>query len=127
MVLFLGVMLAVLTFLLNWIFIPLYGIIGSAFATLLSITAYSFAKLFFVVKRMHLYPFSKQTIESLGVTFIIFLLLYFWQFPFHPIIGIVLKSILLAVVYVYANYKMVISPEINQAIDTAFAKLGLKK
>ncbi|MFY8112281.1 MAG: polysaccharide biosynthesis C-terminal domain-containing protein, partial [Flavobacterium sp.] len=47
MVLFLGVMLALLTFLLNWIFIPLYGIIGSAFATLLSITVYSVDKLLF--------------------------------------------------------------------------------
>ena len=127
MVLFLGVMLAVLTFLLNWIFIPLYGIIGSAFATLLSITAYSIAKLYFVVNRMHLYPFSKPTLESLGLTVVIFLLFYFWQFPFHPIIGIMLKSILLTIVYVYANYKMVISPEINQAIDTLFIKLKIKK
>jgi O-antigen/teichoic acid export membrane protein len=127
MVLFLGVMLAVLTFLLNWIFIPLYGIIGSAFATLLSITAYSIAKLYFVVNRMHLYPFSKPTLVSLGVTLAIFLLFYFWQFPFHPLIGITLKSILLTVVYVYANYKMVISPEINQAIDTLFIKLKIKK
>jgi O-antigen/teichoic acid export membrane protein len=127
MVLFLGVMLAVLTFLLNWIFIPLYGIIGSAFATLLSITAYSIAKLYFVVNRMHLYPFSKPTLVSLGVTLAIFLLFYFWQFPFHPLISIVLKSILLTLVYVYANYKMVISPEINQAIDTLFIKLKIKK
>jgi O-antigen/teichoic acid export membrane protein len=127
MVLFLGVMLAVLTFLLNWIFIPLYGIIGSAFATLLSITAYSIAKLYFVVNRMHLYPFSKPTLESLGLTVVIFLLFYFWKFPFHPIIGIMLKSILLTIVYVYANYKMVISPEINQAIDTLFIKLKIKK
>jgi O-antigen/teichoic acid export membrane protein len=127
MVLFLGVMLAVLTFLLNWIFIPLYGIIGSAFATLLSITAYSIAKLYFVVNRMHLYPFSKPTLESLGLTVVIFLLFYFWQFPFHPIIGIMLKSILLTIVYVYTNYKMVISHEINQAIDTLFVKLKIKK
>jgi O-antigen/teichoic acid export membrane protein len=127
MVLFLGVMLALLTFVLNYIFIPLYGIIGSAFATLLSITIYSVAKLLFVVKRMHLYPFSKQTIESLAVTMVIFLLFYFWQFPFHPLISIVLKSILLTVLYIYANYKMVISPEINQAIDTLFVKLRIKK
>jgi O-antigen/teichoic acid export membrane protein len=120
-------MLAVLTFLLNWLFIPLYGIIGSAFATLLSITAYSLAKLFFVVKRMHLYPFSKQTLESIGVSVVIFVLFYFWQFPFHPLIGIALKSILLTVVYVYVNYKMVISPEINQVIDTLLAKFKLKK
>ena len=49
-VLFLGVLLVFLTVGLNMIFIPIYGIMGSAFATLLSITIYSLAKLMFVVK-----------------------------------------------------------------------------
>jgi Na+-driven multidrug efflux pump len=47
---FLGVILVFLTVGLNMIFIPIYGILGSAFATLLSITLYSLAKLMFVVK-----------------------------------------------------------------------------
>jgi hypothetical protein len=55
-VLFLGVILVFLTVGLNMIFIPIYGILGSAFATLLSITLYSLAKLMFVVKRLHLFP-----------------------------------------------------------------------
>jgi hypothetical protein len=53
-VLFLGVILVFLTVGLNMIFIPIYGILGSAF-TLLSITLYSLAKLMFV-KRLHLFP-----------------------------------------------------------------------
>jgi O-antigen/teichoic acid export membrane protein len=59
---------------LNAIFIPIYGIIGSAFATLLSITIYSLAKLLFCGKRLHLYPFT-QTVTSLVVTFILFIIL----------------------------------------------------
>jgi hypothetical protein len=58
----------------NAIFIPIYG--GSAFATLLSITIYSLAKLLFL-KRLHLYPFTKQTVTSL-VTFYLLLFL-FWE------------------------------------------------
>jgi O-antigen/teichoic acid export membrane protein len=126
MVLFLGLMLVFVTLVLNMIFIPLYGIIGSAFATLLSITLYSVAKLMFVVKRMHLYPFTKQTLYSIGITFVLFLLFYFWKFPFHPIIGIGLKSILVTVLYVYLNYKLVISIEINRFLDSIFTKLKLK-
>ncbi|PWA09307.1 lipopolysaccharide biosynthesis protein [Flavobacterium laiguense] len=121
-VLFLGVALVALTVGLNMIFIPIYGIIGSAFATLLSITLYSLAKLLFVVKKLHLYPFTNQTLHSLGITFIVFLLFYFWQFPFHPIVGIVLKSFLVTVVYIYANYKFVISVEINQVLDKLIKK-----
>jgi hypothetical protein len=77
---FLGVILVVLTVGLNMIFIPIYGILGSAFATLLSITLYSLAKLMFVVKGS-LFPFTKQTLYSMGLTHFIFIVL-FWQFPF---------------------------------------------
>jgi O-antigen/teichoic acid export membrane protein len=126
MVLFLGLMLVFVTFVLNVIFIPLYGIVGSAFATLLSITLYSVAKLMFVVKRLNLYPFTPQTLYSIAITFALFILFYFWQFPFHPIVGIVLKSILVTILYVYLNYKFVISIEINRFLDSILIKLKLK-
>jgi O-antigen/teichoic acid export membrane protein len=110
---------------LNMIFIPIYGIIGSAFATLLSITLYSLAKLLFVVKRLDLFPFTDQTLHSMAITFVLFLLFYFWEFPLNPIIAIGLKSILVTILYVYLNYKFVVSTEINQVLDTVLKKLKI--
>lgn len=126
-VLFLGVLLVLLTIILNMIFIPIYGIIGSAFATLLSITLYSLAKLLFVVKRLDLYPFTKQTLYSLALTFVLFLAFYFWDFPFYPIISILFKSVLMTISYVYLNYRFVISIEINQVIDKIYGKFKFIK
>ncbi|MDQ8011974.1 MAG: lipopolysaccharide biosynthesis protein [Flavobacterium nitrogenifigens] len=126
MVLYLGLMLVVLTVVLNMIFIPIYGIFGSAFATLLSITLYSLAKLLFVVKKLHLYPFTKQTIHSMVLTFVLFLLFYFWEFPFFQLISIALKSVLVTIVYLYLNYKFKISPDINNVIDSILKKIGIK-
>lgn len=126
-VLFLGVLLVILTVGLNMIFIPLYGIIGSAFATLLSITMYSLAKLLFVVKKLDLYPFTKQTTYSLILTFVLFVAFYVWDFPFNPIISIILKSILLTVAYVYLNYRFVISTEINEVMDKYLKKIKIIK
>lgn len=124
-VLFLGVLLVILTVGLNMVFIPIYGIMGSAFATLLSITLYSLAKLMFVVKRLHLYPFTKQTLYSLYLTTVLFLAFYFWDFSLSPIVAIILKSILVTIAYVYLNYKFVISVEINQVMDGLLKKLGI--
>lgn len=124
-VLFLGVGLVALTIVLNMIFIPIYGITGSAFATLLSITLYSIAKLLFVVKRLHLYPFTIQTLYSLAITVVLFLSFYFWDFPFSPIISIGLKSILISLLYVYINYKFVISVEINQVLTAVFKRFKI--
>jgi O-antigen/teichoic acid export membrane protein len=122
-VLFLGVVLVILTIGLNMVFIPIYGIIGSAFATLLSITLYSLAKLLFVVKKLDLYPFTNQTLYSIALTLVLFLGFYFWDFPFHPIIAIGLKSILVTIAYVYLNYKYVISIELNEVMDNLLKKL----
>ncbi|MGO4816782.1 lipopolysaccharide biosynthesis protein [Flavobacterium sp. W22_SRS_FP1] len=125
-VLFLGVVLVFVTVGLNMVFIPIYGILGSAFATLLSITFYSLAKLMFVVKRLQLFPFTKQTLYSIGLTFVLFLVFYFWHFPFSPIIAIGLKSVLVTASYVYVNYKFKISTEINQVIDIALKRLKIR-
>lgn len=122
-VLLLGVVLVILTVALNMVFIPIYGIIGSAFATLLSITLYSLAKLLFVVKRLDLYPFTNQTFYSMILTLVLFLVFYFWDFPFNPIISIVLKSILVTITYIYFNYKFAISVEINHVIDSVLKKI----
>ncbi len=126
-VLFLGVALVVLTVVLNMIFIPIYGIMGSAFATLLSISLYSLAKLLFVVKKLDLYPFTKQTLYSMALTFVLFVVFYFWDFPFNPIISIVIKSVLLTIAYVYINYRFVISIEINQVMDKYLKKMKIMK
>ena len=125
-VLFLGLLLAFLAITLNMILIPKMGINGAALATLISITLYSVAKLLFVVKKMSLYPFTSKTVLSFGISGFIFLAFYFWEFSFHPIINIVLKSVLLTVVYVFVNYKFKISLEINQTFDKVWKKSYIK-
>jgi O-antigen/teichoic acid export membrane protein len=116
-VLFFGVLLVVMIVVLNMIFIPLYGIVGAALATLISVIVYNTIKLWFVVNKMNLFPFTKNTLLSFAIISVVFLLFYFWDFPFYPLISIVLKSILITIVYVYWNYKWLISIEINQVID----------
>ena len=110
---------------LNVIFIPMYGIEGSAFATLITVMIYNTIKLLYVVKKMHLYPFTNKTLESLGILAVCFLLFYFWDFPFHSIINIGLKSILVGTLYVYLNYRLKISEEVNDVIQNVLKKFKL--
>lgn len=122
-VLLFGVMTVILMIVLNAIFIPLYNIEGSAFATLITIAIYNTIKLIYVVKKMNLYPFTIKTVYSLGILITCFLLFFFWEFPFHPIINIGLKSILIAVFYLFLNYKLKTSEEVNQVVDSIFKKV----
>ena len=126
MVLFLGVLLVTTAVLLNMIFIPLYGLNGTAFATMIAITIYSLAKLLFVVKRMNLFPFTQKTIIAFGVLIACFLLFYFWEFSFHPIVNMALKSILVTIIYMSLSYKLKLSLDVNQVIVSVFKKIKKK-
>jgi O-antigen/teichoic acid export membrane protein len=121
-VLLLGLCLVVLTVSLNMYFIPNFGIEGAAIATLISIGLYSIAKFLFVVFKMDLFPFSKKTIVSLGIIALTFIVFYFWNFSFHPILNIVLKSVLISLFYWFLNYKCKTSDDINGVIKGFFAK-----
>jgi O-antigen/teichoic acid export membrane protein len=117
MVLLFGVLLVVLMIGLNMLLIPIYGITGSALATLISVVIYNTIKLLFIVKKMNLYPFGPTTLKSFGIIVVILALFYFWEFPFDPRLNIVVKSILITISYVFLNYKFKISSDINELID----------
>lgn len=121
--LFFGLLLVFMMIVLNMILIPPYGINGSAWATLISVMVYNTIKLLFVVKKMNLFPFTISTLKSFGIIALVFVSFYFWDFPFFPLLNIALKSILITTLYVYINYKMAISIEINQVINNTFKKL----
>lgn len=122
MVLLFGVLLVVMMIGLNMLLIPLYGITGSALATLISVIFYNTIKLLFIVKKMDLYPFGPTTVKSFGIILLILVLFYFWEFPFDPRINIILKSTLITISYVYLNYKFKISADINFLIDSQWRK-----
>jgi O-antigen/teichoic acid export membrane protein len=123
MVLLLGVLLVFVIVGLNLIFIPKYGINGAALATLIAIGLYSLAKLLFVVLKMELFPFTKNTIVALVITILSFVLFYYWDFSFHPFINIILKSILVTIFYLGLSYYLKISSDINFVINSVFKRI----
>lgn len=115
-VLLFGVILTILTVVLNMIFIPIFGINGSAFATFLAITIYNTIKIYFVMKKYKMSPFTEQTAKVSVLLVLSFIVFYFWEFPFHPIVNIALKSMLITIAYVYAIYKLNVSEDISMVI-----------
>lgn len=124
-VLFLGLALAGIQVVLNLYLIPLMLIDGAALATLISIALYSLAKLLFVVFRMKLFPFTVKTLYSFGILIVTFGLFYFWDFDFHPVVNIALKSVLVTGLYVVVNYKLRLSEDFNRVVDAVLKKVRL--
>jgi hypothetical protein len=100
-----------------------YGLNGAAIATLISISLYSLAKLLFVVLKMKLFPFTKNTIVALVLTIVSFVLFYYWDFSFHPFVNIILKSILVSIFYLGLSYYLKISSDINFVMNSVFKRI----
>ena len=115
-VLLFGVILTILTILLNMYFIPRYGINGSAFATFLAISIYNTIKIYFVKKKFNMMPFNVETGKVCILLVVSVVLFYFWEFPFHSIVNIALKSFLITLFYVFVILKMNVSEDISIVI-----------
>lgn len=116
MVLFFGVLLAIMAIVLNVLFIPIYGIEGSAFATFLAVFIYNTIKVIFVRYKFNIQPFTLDSLK-IGLLILAFLLIfYYWDFPFYPIINIVLKSALIGLTYLICIFKLNVSEDISTQI-----------
>lgn len=116
MVLFFGVVLALMAIVLNAIFIPVYGIEGSAFATFLAVSIYNTIKIIFVKRKFQMQPFTNGSVKIVGLLLVLSMAFYFWEFPFHPVINILLKSGLIGLVYFLLIYKLKVSEDISYQI-----------
>lgn len=116
MVLYFGVFLAITAIVLNIIFIPRYGIEGSALATFLAIVFYNTVKILFVKRKFNMQPFSAEYLKICLLLVVSVLVMYFWDFPFHPILNIALKSTLIGILYFVSIYKLNVSEDVNEQI-----------
>jgi len=116
MVLFFGVLLALMAIVLNAVFIPIYGIEGSAFATFLAVFIYNTIKIIFVKRKFNMLPFTIGSAKVTLALIVLSLAFYFWDFPFHPVMNIILKSGLIGLIYFVLIYKLNVSEDISEQI-----------
>jgi len=98
-----------------WLF-NLYGTNGLALATLIVIFVFNTIKLIVLKFNLNITPITNKTFISLFLIVGLFFAFYFWNFKYHPIINIALKTIIISVVYLLAAVKLKISSEINHLL-----------
>lgn len=116
LVLGIGVVLAVLAFVLNLYFIPKLGIFGAALATFLAFAVYNTAKLIIVYRKFRIQPFTIETLYGIILILVFSFGFYFWHFGINPVVNIIFKSILIGMGYVGIIYTLKLSPDINKLI-----------
>jgi O-antigen/teichoic acid export membrane protein len=118
LVLAIGVLCAVMAVVLNILLIPKFGVYGASYATFIAFFTYNTVKLIVVWKKFKMHPFSSRTWVSLGLIALFTLSFYFWDFNFQPLLNITLKSVILGLLFVGFSWKLKLSNDVSQVIDT---------
>jgi O-antigen/teichoic acid export membrane protein len=112
-----SVAMATSVIILNKWLIGLFGIDGAALATLIVVLLFSTIKILYIKEKMQMQPFTRKTIRVLILIVVMFFSFYFWNFSFHPIVNILLKTIIVSIVYGFTIIKMNVSGDIQGALD----------
>jgi O-antigen/teichoic acid export membrane protein len=102
------------------------GTDGLALATLIVIFCANTGKLFFVKNKFSITPFTDKSFLMILIIAVLYVLFNFWDFPIndiylfkfpvHPIINILLKSILITIIYIFLVIKLNVSTEITNLV-----------
>lgn len=111
-----GVLLALLTVALNAWLIPELGLNGAALATLVSVSLYNVAKMLFVQWKFGLTPWSRNSLMILVLGLATYVLFFWMDFPFHPLINISLKSLLILAFYLGVVFRFQLSEDLIQLL-----------
>jgi O-antigen/teichoic acid export membrane protein len=121
--------LIVVIIVLNLIFIPLFGLIGVAIASAISVVYYNTFRTIIVWRKLGLQPFSWLNLKILLIAFLIITPIYFipsfGETPVLLILDIILRSGLVTFFFIGAMYKMKASAEFNGLIDKGLRMLGV--
>ncbi|TAI48677.1 lipopolysaccharide biosynthesis protein [Flagellimonas allohymeniacidonis] len=116
-ILLFGVGLAVLTIGLNLVLIPIYGLEGAALASFSSIFLFNLTKLMFVKLKFGMLPFTNATFKVLATLIFLGVLFSVFNFPFHPIANIILKSGIILVMYLGILHRFEISEDVSGVLS----------
>lgn len=112
----------------NFIFIPMFGITGAAFATFLSQIINNFARWYFLKKFYKLQPFDNKFFKSLLFTLIlvgVVLILREFTAPLHYVLEATVVSVPILVVYFLVVWFTDWAPDLKDRIKVYGAKFGI--
>lgn len=110
---------------LNLYFIPQYGITGAAFASFLAKSIYICVTFLYVKKRFKLQPYSSKHIKIIGVGCIACVVAFVIPQSENLFLAIVIKSSVVALVYVGLLVPLRISEDISELIAAGRKRLKL--
>lgn len=110
------IMLILITFSLNYLLIPKYGILGAAIGSFISIAIYNFVSFVFLNYKYKLQPFSINTIKTIALGGILLACSEYISTSSETL-NIIIKSLFIASTYIFSTYQLKLSSDITELIN----------
>ncbi|MCZ2458792.1 MAG: lipopolysaccharide biosynthesis protein [Chitinophagales bacterium] len=121
-----GLILLSLMLPLTYILTKEYGIIGPAFANIISISIYNLIRIAFLWIKFKLFPFTLPSIYTLLLALAGFGVCYFAFHNMHGFMAMVLRSLLFIIIYAGGVIYFNLSPDIKPVWETVRKRMGIK-
>lgn len=118
-----GVVLLLFRIPLSWFLIKYYGIIGSAFAELISLTVYNFIRFEFIRRKFNMQPFNKKTLYSVLLSGTAYFVAYYLLNNINGWMGIISRSLLFSLIMIGGIFLMKLTPDAFQLWQTVKQRL----
>lgn len=109
--------MAASVFVLNKVLIEYMGIEGAALATLIVVFVFGVLRVYYVYRKLGMQPFDRKTGLVLVLIGLIFAIFFPIQLNLHPLIAIMIKSLLISLVFLFLVLRLRISDDLNSFFD----------
>jgi O-antigen/teichoic acid export membrane protein len=120
-----GIIMLALRIPLSYIFIKQYGIIGSAYGDLISLTVYNYIRYEFLRRKFQMQPFTLQTIYSIVIALVAYFIAYFLFRSQLGWFAMIARSIIFSAILISAIFLFKLTPDAMQLYQVAKKRLGL--
>jgi hypothetical protein len=109
----------------NYIFIPIYGIAGSALATAVTITFANIIRFVFLYIKFGMQPYNLNTLKLLCIALLCYLSVYFIPLLQNKYIDIALRSSIVSGLFLFLILFTEATPELNSKIRKNLKRFGI--
>jgi len=118
-----GIVLLSLRIPLAYIFIQKYGILGPAYAELISQVVYNFIRYEFLRRRFKMQPFNLETLYTVLLGVAATAATYFLFYGINGWLGIILRSALFSGILIGGIFLLKLTPDAMQLVDVAKSRI----
>ncbi len=110
------IVVVAITIVSNYLLIPVYGIMGSAIATAITITTSNLIKWLFILYKFKMQPYDFNSVKLVVISIIVFLIGHFIPVFSNFLIDIAIRSLMTGGIFALLLLKTEATPDINNKI-----------